>query len=93
MDFDRGEVGVPAVGSLTVALPEKTITPWLSAFGQRAQRQTANPSRSLDLSASRIPAPDVPTHPTSVAAVPEILRTLTARGYHFVTVSHLRTTL
>ncbi|MFI8890020.1 polysaccharide deacetylase family protein [Streptomyces paradoxus] len=29
-------------------------------------------------------------HPTSVAAVPEILRTLTARGYHFVTVSHLR---
>ncbi|MGW7169523.1 polysaccharide deacetylase family protein [Streptomyces sp. NPDC054884] len=32
-------------------------------------------------------------HPTSVAAVPEILRTLTARGYHFVTVSHLRATL
>ncbi|KUL46830.1 hydrolase [Streptomyces regalis] len=32
-------------------------------------------------------------HPTSVAAVPQILRTLTARGYHFVTVSHLRATL
>ncbi|MFD4604614.1 polysaccharide deacetylase family protein [Streptomyces sp. NPDC058464] len=31
-------------------------------------------------------------HPTSVAAVPEILRVLTARGYHFVTVSHLRAT-
>jgi peptidoglycan/xylan/chitin deacetylase (PgdA/CDA1 family) len=31
-------------------------------------------------------------HPTSVAAVPRILRTLTARGYHFVTVSHLRAT-
>ncbi|MEW2402455.1 polysaccharide deacetylase family protein [Streptomyces sp. NPDC046862] len=28
-------------------------------------------------------------HPTSVEAVPEILRTLTERGYHFVTVSHL----
>ncbi|PNG17663.1 hypothetical protein C1J00_35285, partial [Streptomyces cahuitamycinicus] len=32
-------------------------------------------------------------HATSVAAVPEILRTLTAEGYHFVTVSHLRATL
>ncbi|WP_129787035.1 polysaccharide deacetylase family protein [Promicromonospora panici] len=32
-------------------------------------------------------------HPTSVAAVPEILRTLTAQGFHFVTVSHLRATL
>ncbi|MFF4259887.1 polysaccharide deacetylase family protein [Streptomyces sp. NPDC001663] len=32
-------------------------------------------------------------HPTSVGAVPEILRTLSARGYHFVTVSHLRATL
>ncbi|MGW0735166.1 polysaccharide deacetylase family protein [Streptomyces sp. NPDC002851] len=31
-------------------------------------------------------------HPTSVAAVSEILRTLTARGFHFVTVSHLRAT-
>ncbi|MET7481606.1 hypothetical protein [Streptomyces sp. NPDC005538] len=32
-------------------------------------------------------------HPTSVAAVPEIPHTLTARGYHFVTVSQLRATL
>jgi peptidoglycan/xylan/chitin deacetylase (PgdA/CDA1 family) len=32
-------------------------------------------------------------HPTSVAAIPEVLRTLTARGYHFVTVSHLRATM
>ncbi|WP_330286527.1 polysaccharide deacetylase family protein [Streptomyces sp. NBC_00576] len=32
-------------------------------------------------------------HPTSVAAVPEILRTLTAEGFRFVTVSHLRATL
>ncbi|GAB2888928.1 hypothetical protein GCM10027074_66610 [Streptomyces deserti] len=32
-------------------------------------------------------------HATSVAAVPQILRTLTARGYHLVTVSHLRATL
>jgi peptidoglycan/xylan/chitin deacetylase (PgdA/CDA1 family) len=29
-------------------------------------------------------------HPTSVAAVPVILKTLTAEGYHFVTVSRLR---
>ncbi|MET8979456.1 polysaccharide deacetylase family protein [Streptomyces sp. NPDC004539] len=32
-------------------------------------------------------------HPTSVAAVPEILRTLTAQGFHFVTVSHLRASI
>jgi peptidoglycan/xylan/chitin deacetylase (PgdA/CDA1 family) len=32
-------------------------------------------------------------HPTSVAAVPQILRTLSAEGYHFVTVSHLRATM
>ncbi|MEV3973533.1 polysaccharide deacetylase family protein [Streptomyces sp. NPDC050698] len=32
-------------------------------------------------------------HPTSVAAVPRILRTLTAEGFRFVTVSHLRATL
>ncbi|WP_164905017.1 hypothetical protein [Streptomyces cyaneus] len=32
-------------------------------------------------------------HPTSVAAVPEVLRTLTACGYHFATVSHLRATM
>ncbi|MFC8798381.1 hypothetical protein ACFT1B_34070 [Streptomyces griseoincarnatus] len=33
------------------------------------------------------------TNPTSVAVVPEILSTLTLRGYHFVTGSHLLATL
>lgn len=32
-------------------------------------------------------------HPTSVAAVPQILHTLSTEGYHFVTVSHLRATM
>ena len=32
-------------------------------------------------------------HPTSVAAVPQILRILTAEGYRFVTVGHRRATL
>ncbi|MGW0584608.1 hypothetical protein ACWD25_53950 [Streptomyces sp. NPDC002920] len=32
-------------------------------------------------------------HPTPVAAVPDILKTLAARSYHFVTVSRLRATL
>ncbi|MGW0707965.1 polysaccharide deacetylase family protein [Streptomyces sp. NPDC002643] len=31
-------------------------------------------------------------HPTTVAAVPQILHTLEAGGYHFVTVGHLRAT-
>ncbi|OUD03982.1 hypothetical protein [Streptomyces swartbergensis] len=53
--FDRGEVGVPAAGAYTVAFPEETVTPWLSAFGQRVQRQTVTPSRSLDLGAAHIP--------------------------------------
>lgn len=63
--FDRGDVGVPAAGAQTVTLPEKTITPWLSAFGKRAQRQTVSPSRSLDLGAPHVPAPAVPTHTAS----------------------------
>ncbi|RVX46291.1 peptidoglycan/xylan/chitin deacetylase (PgdA/CDA1 family) [Nonomuraea polychroma] len=29
-------------------------------------------------------------HPTTVAAIPRVLRTLSARGYHFVTVTQLR---
>lgn len=37
-----------------------------------------------------IPLHDI--HPTTVAAVPQILSTLEAGGYHFVTVSHLRAT-
>ncbi|MER7406002.1 polysaccharide deacetylase family protein [Streptomyces sp. NPDC000070] len=63
--FDRGEVGVPAAGAYTVVLPEETVTPWLSGFGKRAQRQTMRPSRSLDLGAPHVPAPAVPTHTAS----------------------------
>ncbi|MDQ0717833.1 peptidoglycan/xylan/chitin deacetylase (PgdA/CDA1 family) [Streptomyces luteogriseus] len=63
--FDRGDVGVPAAGAFAVTLPKKTITPWLSAFGKRAQQQTLSPSRSLDLGAPHVPAPAVPTHTAS----------------------------
>ncbi|MDT0569996.1 polysaccharide deacetylase family protein [Streptomyces sp. DSM 3412] len=63
--FDRGEVGVPPAGTYLVALPKETITPWLSAFGQRVQQQTMTPSRSLDLGAAHTPAPAVPTHTAS----------------------------
>jgi peptidoglycan/xylan/chitin deacetylase (PgdA/CDA1 family) len=63
--FDRGEVGVPAAGTYMVTFPKETITPWLSAFGQRVQQQTLTPSHSLDLGAEHIPAPAVPTHTAS----------------------------
>ncbi|MCD7444707.1 polysaccharide deacetylase family protein [Streptomyces lincolnensis] len=63
--FDRGEVGVPPAGTYMVAFPKETITPWLSAFGQRVQQQTMTPSRSLDLGAAPVPAPAVPTHTAS----------------------------
>jgi peptidoglycan/xylan/chitin deacetylase (PgdA/CDA1 family) len=63
--FDRGDVGVPAAGAVTVAFPEETISPWLSAFGKRAQRQTMTPSRSLELGATSTPTPAVPTHTAS----------------------------
>ncbi|MER5806330.1 polysaccharide deacetylase family protein [Streptomyces mirabilis] len=63
--FDRGEVGAPAAGSYLVTVSKKTVTPWLSAFGERAQRQTMAPSRSLDLGAANTPAPAVPTHTAS----------------------------
>ncbi|PNG17697.1 RsiV family protein, partial [Streptomyces cahuitamycinicus] len=53
--FDRGDVGVPAAGALTATIPKKTITPWLSAFGRRAQQQTVSPGRSLDLGAPHVP--------------------------------------
>ncbi|MDF2265070.1 hypothetical protein P2Q00_06380 [Streptomyces coacervatus] len=141
-----------------MTLAKKTVGLWLSAFGKRVQQQTVTPGGSLDLGATQIPTPVVPTHtasgdddtdckrvrcialtfddgpaaparttaaikaatgeaptlfaqtvidkakrndvvlmhdihPTSVAAVPQIPRTLTARGFHFVTVSHLRATL
>jgi hypothetical protein len=55
VNFDRGDVGVPAAGSYRVALPKETITPWLSAFGLRAQRQTMKPSGPLDLGAIHTP--------------------------------------
>ncbi|GAA2653512.1 polysaccharide deacetylase family protein [Streptomyces vastus] len=60
--FDRGEVGVPPAGTYIVALSKETITPWLSGFGKRVQRQTMKPSRSLDLGATHVPEPAVPTH-------------------------------
>ncbi|MFJ8468920.1 polysaccharide deacetylase family protein [Streptomyces swartbergensis] len=63
--FDRGEVGVPAAGAYTVLLSKETVTPWLSGFGRRAQRQTMRPSGSLGLGAPHIPAPAVPTHTAS----------------------------
>lgn len=65
VDFDRGDVGVPAAGALTVTLSKETVTPWLSAFGKRVQRQTVTPSRSLDLGATHIPTQAVPTHTAS----------------------------
>ncbi|KOU59832.1 hypothetical protein ADK57_32470 [Streptomyces sp. MMG1533] len=63
--FDRGDVAVPAAGALTVTVPRKTVTPWLSAFGKRAQHQTVRPSGSLDLGAEHTPAPAVTTHTVS----------------------------
>ncbi|MFM9607310.1 polysaccharide deacetylase family protein [Streptomyces niveiscabiei] len=63
--FDRGDVGAPAAGSYVVVLPKETVTPWLSAFGARAQRQTVTPSGSLDLGATHTPEPPVPTHTAS----------------------------
>ncbi|MFF9035462.1 polysaccharide deacetylase family protein [Streptomyces sp. NPDC014892] len=63
--FDSGEVGVPPAGTFLVTLSKKTVTPWLSAFGKRAQRQTTTPSRSLDLGATHTPDPAVPTHTAS----------------------------
>jgi peptidoglycan/xylan/chitin deacetylase (PgdA/CDA1 family) len=63
--FDRGDVAVPAAGALTVTLPREKVTPWLSAFGKRVQRQTVTPSRSLDLGATHTPTQAVPTHTAS----------------------------
>ncbi|MER7563671.1 polysaccharide deacetylase family protein [Streptomyces sp. NPDC097941] len=65
VNLDRGEVGAPPAGAYTVTLPEATITPWLSGFGKRAQRQTVSPSPSLDLGAPHVPAPAVPTRTAS----------------------------
>ncbi|MEU3937214.1 hypothetical protein AB0E85_35045 [Streptomyces sp. NPDC029044] len=46
VNLDRGDVGVPAAGAQAVVLSRKTITPWLSAFGKRVQRETMTPSPS-----------------------------------------------
>ncbi|MEV6379650.1 polysaccharide deacetylase family protein [Streptomyces sp. NPDC051773] len=48
-----------------MSLSRKTVTPWLSAFGKRAQRQTMTPGRSLDLGATHTPDPATPTHTAS----------------------------
>ncbi|ANS69722.1 xylanase/chitin deacetylase [Streptomyces lincolnensis] len=63
--FDRGDIGAPAAGSYVVTLSRATVTPWLSAFGKRAQQQTVRPSGSLDLGAAATPTPAVPTHTAS----------------------------
>ena len=63
--FDRDEVGAAPAGRYVVAFSKATVTPWLSGFGKRAQRQTERPSRSLDLGASATPTPAVPTHTAS----------------------------
>ncbi|MFF7643533.1 polysaccharide deacetylase family protein [Streptomyces canus] len=52
VDFDRDTVGVAAAGRISVTLPEATVTPFLSDFGARAQRQTVDPDGKLDLGAT-----------------------------------------
>ncbi|WP_063785932.1 polysaccharide deacetylase family protein [Streptomyces sp. MMG1533] len=63
--FARGTVGAAPAGSYVVTLSKATVTPWLSAFGKRAQHQTEQPSSSLDLGAAATPTPAVPTHTAS----------------------------
>ncbi|MDT0479600.1 polysaccharide deacetylase family protein [Streptomyces doebereineriae] len=63
--FARGTVGAAPAGSYVVTLSRATVTPWLSAFGKRVQRQTVRPSDSLDLGAAATPTPAVPTHTAS----------------------------
>ncbi|WP_329445790.1 polysaccharide deacetylase family protein [Streptomyces canus] len=63
--FARGTVGAAPAGSYVVTLSRATVTPWLSAFGKRVQRQTVQPSDSLDLGAAATPTPAVPTHTAS----------------------------
>ncbi|GEC06503.1 hypothetical protein SSP24_41580 [Streptomyces spinoverrucosus] len=63
VDFDRGTVGVPPAGRISVTLPKSTVTPWLSDFGSRAQQQTTDPDDKLDLGAAHTPAPTVAAQP------------------------------
>lgn len=63
VDFDRGTVGVPPAGRISVTLPKATVSPWLSDFGSRAQHQTTDPDDKLDLGAAHTPAPTVAAQP------------------------------
>ncbi|NEB05087.1 polysaccharide deacetylase family protein [Streptomyces sp. SID13726] len=63
--FAPGTVGAVPAGSYVVTVPKGTVTPWLSAFGKRAQRQSVSPSGSLSLGAAATPTPAVPTHTAS----------------------------
>jgi peptidoglycan-N-acetylglucosamine deacetylase len=63
--FNAGTVGAGAAGSYIVTLSKATVTPWLSAFGRRAQHQTVQPSRSLDLGATSTPTAAAPTYTAS----------------------------
>ncbi|MFF7645296.1 hypothetical protein [Streptomyces canus] len=63
--FQAGAVGAVPAGSYLVTLSKETVAPWLSAFGRRAQQQTVQPSRSLDLGATSTPTAAAPTHMAS----------------------------
>jgi peptidoglycan-N-acetylglucosamine deacetylase len=63
VDFDRDTVGLPPAGRISVTLPKATVTPWLSDFGSRAQKQTIDPDDKLDLGAAHTPAPTVAAQP------------------------------
>ncbi|MEU0217710.1 polysaccharide deacetylase family protein, partial [Streptomyces sp. NPDC006265] len=63
LDFDRGTVGVPPAGRISLTLPKATLTPWLSDFGSRAQQQTTDPDDELDLGAAHTPAATVAAQP------------------------------
>ncbi|MFJ8533776.1 polysaccharide deacetylase family protein [Streptomyces sp. NPDC093591] len=65
VSFDCGEVGPSGAGAYMVTVPKKTVTPWLSGFGKRAQQQPLTPSRSLDLGTADVPEPAVPSHTAS----------------------------
>ncbi|MET7688153.1 polysaccharide deacetylase family protein [Streptomyces sp. NPDC005483] len=63
--FDPGTVGAVPAGTYSVTVPKETVTPWLSDFGARAQRQSVSPTGSLDLGVAATPTPAVPTHTAS----------------------------
>ncbi|PPS68526.1 MULTISPECIES: polysaccharide deacetylase family protein [Streptomyces] len=65
VQLDSGTVGASAAGSYVVSLDKATVTPWLSPFGRRAQKQTEHPNGDLDLGAPSTPSAAVPTHTAS----------------------------